>query len=394
MVEIHKKSKCTGCGACINVCPTSAIEMVADAEGFSYPTLNDCRCTGCGKCRKICPISSENRKALAVASQKLAYLCAINDPQLRQASSSGGIFYALALKCLEDGGVVFGAKFDESWNVVHASATNEEGIKEFQVSKYVQSNIEGTYREAKAVLDLEKPVLFAGTPCQIAGLKSFLGKVYSNLLTCDFICHGVPSPAVWRDYVAYREEKAGAKAVKIFFRVKVEGWLKGFFFFLFSNRTEYRQYKEQDIYYKGFLNNLFVRPCCHHCSFKGYVRMADITVADAWGIKEYAPEFYNEKGVSFIIIHTDKGKSAFESVHNTVTSQTIEINKPIRHNPNFFCSEVCSLRRNRFFSDWKSKGIEAAIERNLKFYDKLFRKGISIVREIPSYVWHVRSRRL
>ena len=395
MFEIQKKNRCTGCGACVNICTFSAIQMLEDTEGFPYPVIDYKKCTDCTKCQKICPTFSRNRKTLVVASQKSAYLCATNDSRARMSSSSGGVFYALALKCIEKGGVVFGAKFDENWNVIHASATDEVGIKKFQVSKYVQSNIGDTYKKAKVTLDSDKPVLFSGTPCQIAGLKAFLGKQYPHLLTCDFICHGVPSPAVWRDYVLHREKMAGAKAVKICFRVKEAGWLKSFFFFFsFANNEEYRQYKTQDTYYKGFLNNLFVRPCCHRCSFKRYNRASDMTIADAWGVKKYAPEFYDEKGISFVIIHTEEGMTAFKAMRGALVSREIEIYKPIQYNVNFSRSEIQSLTRGSFFSDWKSKGVEAAIEGNLKFYDKLFRKSISIIRDFPLYVKRIGLKRL
>lgn len=394
MDEIQIKSRCTGCAACENVCPISAIKMEADIEGFLYPQIDDSKCVDCGKCKRICPVYRENKKGVVLPSKKDAYLCYISDFNARVESSSGGIFYAMAMKCLNDGGIVFGARFDEHWNVIHASASDKNGIKPLQVSKYVQSDIGNTYNEAKKYLDSGKNVLYSGTPCQIAGLKTFLGKDYPNLVTCDFICHGVPSPAVWRDYVAYREEKAGAKAVEVCFRVKDDGWLKSFFFFFFLNKEEYRQYKTQDIYYKGFLNNLFVRPSCHHCSFKGFNRASDITIADAWGIKEYAPDFYDDKGVSFVIVHTSKGAVTYETIQDIIISRSIEIDKPMKHNMNFYNTEVASLKRRSFFANWKNDGIESAIESNLKFYDKLYRKSIGIIKGIPRYLGCIRSKRL
>jgi len=387
MFEIQKKRKCTGCGACENACPTRAITMCADLEGFSYPSVDSSKCVECGKCKKVCPTRKENQTIPTSVSKKEAYLCYMKDEQARLRSSSGGVFYALAMECISSGGVVFGVEFDDKWNAVHVGVTDEEGVARFQVSKYVQSDIGDTYKEAKAYLEEGRCVLFSGTPCQIAGLKMFLGKSYSNLMTCDFICHGVPSPGVWQDYVKHREEKAGAKAVQVHFRDKANGWLESFFFsFLFLNKKTYREYKTTDIYYKGFLNNLFVRPCCHRCSFRGFHRVADITIADAWGIQAYAPEFYNETGVSFAIIHTDKGISAYHAIDGALISGNIDVEKPIQHNVNFYNSEVSSLHRRRFFLDWRAKGIESAVENNLKFYDKVFRKGVRILKGMPIYI--------
>jgi len=394
MLEIQKKRKCTGCGACTNVCPTAAITMRADSEGFSYPLIDDGKCIDCEKCKNICPTRKENQAEWSLASKKESYLCYINDEQARLASSSGGVFYALAMACVRSGGVVFGVKFDKEWKAVHAEALDTAEVARFQVSKYVQSDIGDTYKKAKAYLEEGKKVLFSGAPCQIAGLKKFLGRDYENLTTCDFICHGVPSPGVWQSYVKYREEQAGAKAVQVQFRDKTEGWLESSVsLFFFQNKEKYRQYKTKDIYYKGFLNNLFVRPCCHKCSFKGFRRAADITIADAWGIQRYAPEFYNEKGVSFITIHTNKGILAYQDINSALISRSIEVEKPIQYNVNFYYSEVSSLRRRTFFVDWRAKGIENAVENNLKFYDKLFRKGVRILTGMPIYIKRFRTRK-
>lgn len=296
MIEIRDKSKCVGCGACMQACPVEAIKMCIDEEGFAYPKIDAKKCIRCGKCQNICPNIRINREKIVEVSKRATYLCYSKEEIVQMTSSSGGIFYPLAKKIIDNDGIVFGARFDPTWRVVHAAGFEESDIKAFQTSKYVQSDIGDTYKEAKAYLDAGRFVLFTGTPCQILGLKIFLGKKYDNLITIDFICHGVPSPKVWEDYVRYREKLAGARAEKIAFRVKDEGWLKSFlFFFFFLNGTEYRKCKVNDIYYQGFLNNLFVRPSCHHCQFKGFERAADITISDAWGVKEYAPDFYNEK---------------------------------------------------------------------------------------------------
>lgn len=383
-MNIIQKNKCTGCEACANVCPVSAITLIADSEGFLYPNIDNSLCINCNKCKCVCPTLKQNHKEIISSSFVSSFLCFCNDEEVRLNSSSGGVFYPLAMKVIKSGGVVFGAKFDEQWNVVHALATEESGVKAFQVSKYVQSRIGDTYTVAKSCLDKGKPVLFTATPCQIAGLRAYLGKSYPNLLTCDFICHGVPSPSVWQEYVKYREDQAGAKAAKIVFRVKDKGWHHSLLYFSFLNNIENSEYKTKDIYYKGFLNNLFLRPCCHSCSFKGFHRASDITMADAWGIQNYAPSFDNDKGVSLIMINTEKGEKAFKSIDDSITYQRVKKEKPLRYNMNYFISEQMSLRRSRFFSDLKRVGIEKAIENNLKIYDKVFRKAIGTINRVLS----------
>ena len=207
MIEIKEKSSCCGCEACVQCCPKQCLTMHEDCEGFLYPQVDESSCIDCGLCEKVCPVIHQN-----ASQEPLSSYIAINpNEEIRLKSSSGGIFTLLAEKIIAEGGVVFGARFDENWDVVHAWTDTIEGLAPLCGSKYVQSRIGNTYNEAKDFLKQGRKVLFSGTPCQIAGLKKFLRKEYANLLTVDFICHGVPSPGVWRRYLSELRESLRAE---------------------------------------------------------------------------------------------------------------------------------------------------------------------------------------
>lgn len=250
MIHITDKQDCCGCNSCVQCCPKSCITMCEDEEGFLYPEVDENVCVDCGLCEKVCPVlhQAEDRKPLAV------YAAKNKNEEIRRQSSSGGVFTALAEEVIKDGGVVFGARFDEHWEVKHDYTETVEGLSIFRGSKYVQSRIEDCYQKVEQFLRAGRKVLFSGTPCQVAGLKLFLRKEYNYLLTVDFICHGVPSPGVWREYL--KEETArecgrknsvlshpdikdqDALIESILFRDKCLGWKK-YSFALRASRQEY-----------------------------------------------------------------------------------------------------------------------------------------------------------
>lgn len=346
MIEIKDKKDCCGCHACVSVCAKHCITMQADEEGFLYPVVDKDACTDCGLCEKVCPVinQSEPRKPLKV------YAAKNKNEEIRRQSSSGGIFTLLAEKTINEGGVVFGARFDEDWNVVHDWTDTIEGIAAFRGSKYVQSTIGNTYREAKDFLKQGRKVLFSGTPCQIAGLKKFLRKDYDNLLTVDVVCHGVPSPLVWRTYLDETREQLRAKRgigknsvplsmdelpviTGISFRDKTNGWKKFGFRLRYAasmaaeNTVSAPLYKEEkellepfrdNIYMKGFLANLYLRPSCYACAARSGKSGSDISIADFWGVQNYYPEFDDDKGIGLILVNSYKGKLAYDVVdaHN------------------------------------------------------------------------------
>ncbi len=301
------KDECCGCMACGQICPKNCIKFEEDAHGFLYPVCNESLCIGCGLCEKVCPIINkwDTRSPLQVKA------CRNKNENERFCSSSGGVFVLLAKAILNHKGVVFGACYDDDWMVIHSYVERTDGILALQGSKYVQSRIGETYVEAKKFLDEGRVVLFSGTPCQIAGLKHFLRKDYHNLFSIEVLCHGVPSPKVWRDYLKQvqvlnkvdEEKKSFSSSLNtvsliksISFRDKKNGWRKYNFVIQFSNqggdrnlsfinsRKDIRDLFSENLYMKGFLNNLTLRPSCFHCSSKGGRSSADLSLGDFWTI--------------------------------------------------------------------------------------------------------------
>ena len=313
------KYDCCGCFACLQSCPKQCISKSTDKEGFDYPIVDEKVCVDCGLCEKVCPIINVSGK-----KQPLKVLAAKNkDKQIVAKSSSGGVFFSIARKVIEQGGVVFGARFDENWMVIHDYTDTLSGLSPFMTSKYVQSSIGDTYSKAKKFLNDGRIVLFTGTPCQIAGLHSFLRKYYDNLITVDFLCHGVPSPLVWRKYLE-REldyiEKDISSIQNINFRDKSDGWkyfrLSIHFSVPKNNNSENLELSsphKENKFMKGFLNDLYLRPSCHKCRFKRFQSKSDITIADFWAISKVDPAFYEPDGVSMIFVNTILGDSYIDS---------------------------------------------------------------------------------
>ncbi len=344
MITIRDKKDCCGCHACAMICAKHCIVMQPDEEGFLYPVVDKDVCTDCGLCEKVCPVinQSEPRRPLTV------YAAKNNDEEIRRQSSSGGIFTLLAEKVINDGGVVFGARFDENWNVIHSWTDTVKGIATFRGSKYVQSKIGDTYSEAKRFLMQGRKVLFSGTPCQIAGLKRYLRKEYDNLLTIDVVCHGVPSPLVWRRYLNDMRDSFPAQypITDISFRDKGNGW-KNYCFRLrydvpedtsdtdstLKGSGEFLQPFTENTFMKGFLRNIYLRPSCYVCSARSGKSGSDISIADFWGVQNFYPEFDDDKGVGLILINSEKGALVYGGVHAQNVLATYEqglANNPCR----------------------------------------------------------------
>lgn len=352
MIDIQDKNKCCGCHACATVCSKHCITMQADEEGFLYPVVDKDACTDCGLCEKVCPVINQNEpcKPLKV------YAAKNKNEEIRRQSSSGGIFTLLAEKVVASGGVVFGARFDEEWNVVHSWADTVEGIVAFRGSKYVQSTIGDSYREAKDFLKQGRKVLFSGTPCQIAGLKKYLRKEYDNLLTVDVVCHGVPSPLVWRTYLDETRKKLSTKRgvgkntessfigelpviTGISFRDKTNGWKKYGFRLCYTNEINEEKFllqpSKDNIFMKGFIANLYLRPSCYACAARSGKSASDISIADFWGVQNFYPEFDDDMGVGLIFVNSEKGKSAYDIVDmfniEALYEQGLKGNKCLEH---------------------------------------------------------------
>ncbi len=301
---------CTGCGVCAAVCPSAAVNMQPDAHGFLRPAVDAAVCTDCGLCVRKCPAStppqtSEHTDVLTGYAK---------DRALLPLSSSGAIFPVLAAEIIRGGGVVFGAAFDEHFDVVHTAAESVAGLSALCSSKYVQGRIPSDcYPQIKAALTAGRWVYFGGLPCQAAALKSYLGRDYETLITQDTACHSVPSPLVWEGYKAELEKQYGGKLTAFSFRNKANGWEAYHICAAFENGREFVQPAAENPYQRGFIKGLYSRSSCFVCKFKGIERCSDITLADYWGVKGIQPDAYNPQGTSLILIHSEKGRSLLTS---------------------------------------------------------------------------------
>lgn len=375
------KSKCTGCHACANICPQKCISMAADNEGFLYPVINTELCINCGLCEKVCPIV--NGKTAANEREVRAYAAINKNEEIRLNSSSGGIFTLIAENVLDKDGVVFGAAFDKDFDVIHTYAKTKDKLEQFRGSKYVQSVIGKTYKQAKEFLEQGRTVLFTGTPCQIGGLYSYLGKDYANLITQDLICHGVPSPMVWRKYLEYREKISRVSARRISFRRKDCGWKKFSVSCEFTNDTEYLSELTEDPYMQAFLHNLCLRPSCYDCAFKTKHRQADITLADFWGIQYIAPEMDDDKGISLLIVNSEKGEQILEEFKNNLILQKVDLSEAIKYNSAMITSVSLPKNRTKFMSDIWHQSFDKTAKKycKVKFIVKVKNKLKSILKK-------------
>lgn len=362
MIQVTNPSKCSGCHACASICPKSCIAMEKDTEGFWYPKANKKACVDCGLCEKVCPVThqwhpDEIRITTAVA--------AMNHKQdIRLNSSSGGIFTLLAEEIIAQGGVVFGAAFaDDFKSVHHICVENVNDLGKLRGSKYVQSKIGETYRQAKEYLNSGRKVLFTGTPCQISGLYAFLRKPYEELYTQDIICHGVPSPMVWEKYVAYRECLADAKTQQMRFRYKKDSWRAYEILFDFKNGKSYGAKVGEDLYMKAFLSNACLRPSCYDCAFKGIVRQADLTLADFWGIEKVLPEMDDDKGTSLVLVHSEKGSRLFQQIQNRLRSCGVRPESALQYNSAAVQSAAPFAKRNAFLHDIQNQDFECVVSK-------------------------------
>lgn len=319
IILFNSKEECCGCSACFNICPTGAIQMVPDEEGFLYPEINTALCTKCGLCKKACAFQKtiEHKDNFP---EPFVYALKHKDEEVMINSSSGGAFTAISDQILEQKGIVYGAAHDQKLNTIHIRASNSEERDRCRGSKYVQSYLTDVFSMVRDDLKKCKKVLFTGTPCQVAGLNEFLAVSKcdtAGLLTVDLVCHGTPSPKLFKDYLSFCESKRKRKITEYFHRPKDKGW----------GHIEKAVYINGQIDHDSSLSNswrnlfyshLFLRPSCYVCRYTNLQRPADITIADYWGIEKAHPEFMDKRGVSLVLINTLKGKKLFESIKDSI----------------------------------------------------------------------------
>lgn len=382
MIDILEKEECCGCSACQQICPQRCIQMEPDNEGFLYPKVYSETCINCGLCEKVCPV----KNTFKPASQPNSFGARTLDEELRESSSSGGVFTILASKIIERGGVVFGARFNEDWSIIHDYSESLEGLKQFRGSKYVQSRLGNTYSTIKEMLKKRRLVLFTGTPCQVAGLKHFLRKDYPTLYTMDMVCHSISSPKVWQLYL--KELDCNKDFSDITFREKrILGWRN------YGIKIEIKSQdgansriivgghlgKNANTYMRGFLENLTTRPSCYACPARCYTSGSDIMIADFWHLDKYHPDWDDNKGMSVVLVLSQKGKELFDSVKGSLFCKAIpydEVEDRGVHAP-ITSSTKPHRYRYKFFEKLKEDGISNQINHYLIIND--FRNRIILV---------------
>ena len=312
MIRIKDPADCCGCTACASICNHDAITMEPDALGFLYPKVDESKCVECGLCEKVCAFNDNYDKSLNLPRPD-AYAARHKDMDEVMKSRSGAAFVAISDYILEQGGVVYGAGYKDHFRVAHKRATTKEERDEFRGSKYVQSDLTGVFSQVKQDLKNGLIVLFSGTACQTAGLKSYIGnKLSANLYLIDIVCHGVPSPFIWRDYIAHLEKKYGSEISSVNFRDKqMYGWRAHHETFKYKSGGGKMRYTY--LFYK----NIILRKSCAKCHYTNLKRPSDITLADFWGWEKTDKHFNEDnKGCSLVFCNTEKGRRLFECVRD------------------------------------------------------------------------------
>ena len=330
ILQIHR-NQCTGCCSCMNTCPKNCISIVTDDTGFLYPIIDFETCIHCGLCVKKCPIYTPLLSSNT--SDPEIYAAWSLNPDTRYNSTSGGIFSEMAAYVLSQDGFVVGARYTKKFLVEHYIISNAVDIQQLRQSKYVQSTIGMIFRQISEILSLNKLVLFCGTPCQIAGLKAYLGKEYTNLILIDFICRGVNSPKAYEKYLEMVETKYKSQIKKVWFKNKTYGWNRFSTQIEFENGKIYRKDRYNDLFMRGYLEfNLYMRESCHSCQFKGLPRLSDISLADFWGVGSSDSKLDENKGTSMVILHSEKGKGLFSEIKPHIFSQLSNMNTAVKGN--------------------------------------------------------------
>ena len=318
-IEIKNKKECCGCGACVNCCPKGAITMTEDEAGFIFPKVDEALCIACGKCKKVCTFNEKDNGA--AQGEPDVYAAVFKDSEILETSSSGGIFTPLAAAVIDRGGAVFGAAWTNGLNLEHICVENKEDLKRLRGSKYVQSNTKETFSQVKDILNEGRSVCYCGTPCQISGLKAYLGKEYENLLTVDIICHGVPSIKMLHDDLKAVAGEDFSAIKDIRFRDKRYGWaVKGA---VITDGKEYKYNASTSPYYFYFLKGEIYRESCYNCRFPSENRQGDITLGDYWGIRgeliDKLGDINPDKGISCVLVNTENGKKWFDLIAPSIS---------------------------------------------------------------------------
>ena len=359
MISITNLSNCCGCTACASICSHEAIEMKPDVLGFKYPKVDKSKCIDCGLCEKVCAFNDNYDKSLNMPNP-LAFAARHKDMSEIMKSRSGAAFVAISDYVLDNGGVVYGVGYKGHFVVSHKRATTKEERDEFRGSKYVQSDLNGVFKQVKDDLKNGLTVLFSGTPCQTAGLNSYVGsKLRNQLILVDIICHGVPSPYIWQDYLNYLERKIGKKVVGVNFRDKKYGWASHRESFLYEMDTSYTSYTYT------FYQHIMFRESCYNCKYCNTIRPSDITIADFWGWQKTNPNFnIDNKGVNLILVNTTKGQNVWNIVKQNMNIVEAKLENCLQ--PNLQKPSWRNEKYDNFVFDYQQKGFNYVMKKYMK----------------------------
>lgn len=361
MEQLIEKKRCSGCTVCFNVCPKNAISMEEDKDGFKYPVIDEKKCINCGLCMRKCPVLNKQKN-------ESLNLCFVgfnkNKESCMEKASSGSIFELIANYVLDQNGVVIGAAFDENNKLIHMAIDNKKDLIKLKGSKYLQSDLNDIFKYIKEIIN-ERKVLFVGTPCQVSGIKSYIKS--DNLICIDVVCHGVPTPKLFKKYIEELENQNDDKVNEYNFRDKTTGWDTYSNNIKFKNK-EIKMLHNENPYMQLFLSDIALRKSCYNCNFKLGNKYSDITLGDFWGVKNYYPEMYNKNGVSAIIINTEVGRNIFSIIKEDIVYKECKLEEIIAGNPSIKISGKEPKNRDVFFNEIETKSInELAVKYKKKY---------------------------
>ena len=418
MPRFAEQIDCVGCTACASICPVKCIKMLPDKDGFSYPVVTgEGQCLECDCCQQVCPVinnteinhvsfvHSTSDHKISKDNDVVAYAAFSYDASVRFMSSSGGVFSDIAKYVISEGGVVYGAAYDKDFHVCHYCIKEETELSMIRGAKYAESYLGNVFEEIAERLKMGQIVLFSGTSCQVAGLKSFIRHRFSTLksegqegiqgeswiitnrLICvDFVCHGVPSPMVWQAYIDSQAQKdnKGIRPIHIDLRDKISGWSHYQYsaVFQYSDKQMSVTKSTENPYMKLFIGDYISRSSCSQCLFKGYKRMSDITLGDFWGIWDILPEMDDNKGTSVVLIQTIAGKQIWDAIKSDLRYQEVSLEEASRQNPSMIKSSMSQVKRDAVLNAIRDKGFIAGYNENRYLKKSLADRIKSVIRRI------------